>query len=221
MPKSETRPNGHMVYNYDLASVGFQKRQDDLKHIIRAEDQAIWLTRMGVCGRNIIEIGPGSGLFTQTIQTLNPTSNVIGIELSTSTSKLIKKLSPDLKIINGSGFNLPFEDKSISLVCLLNVIHLFNNKKLTDLFNEIKRVLSPDGHIYFTTSLHYESEKMKKISKLKFPDSPTRMRRKFTYDEILKTVYKNGFTLKDSNIEYGSSQELDNYGWGRFVFKSV
>ncbi|UCF13749.1 MAG: methyltransferase domain-containing protein [Thermoplasmatales archaeon] len=108
-------------------------------------------------GMQVLEIGCGSGAFTTFVaQAVGPKGNVYALDIQQEMlQQLENKLSSpenkditNIKLIESSAYDLPFDDKSIDLVFMVTVIGEIpdNDKAL----KEIKRVLKPGGILAIT-----------------------------------------------------------------------
>ena len=102
---------------------------------------------------SVLDVGSGTGIFTQALQRFFPSSTVIGMDLSLSMIQQARKrlahssLTPHYAC--GNMQSLPFQNQCFDLI--------FSNFTLqwaTDLpllFKDFKRILSPKGVLLFTT----------------------------------------------------------------------
>jgi ubiquinone/menaquinone biosynthesis C-methylase UbiE len=108
-------------------------------------------------GMQVLEIGCGSGAFTTFVaQAVGPKGNVYALDIQTEMlQQLENKLSSpenkdinNIKLIESSAYDLPFDDKSLDLVFMVTVIGEIpdHDKAL----KEIKRVLKPGGILAIT-----------------------------------------------------------------------
>ncbi|NEP53789.1 MAG: class I SAM-dependent methyltransferase, partial [Moorea sp. SIO3C2] len=100
----------------------------------------------------ILDIGCGNGSLTNFIAQKG--YDIIGVEESESGIKLASHNFPDCQFIQGSIYNLPYDELSdkFDIVISLEVIeHLFYPKELV---RAAKKVLKPHGHLIITTPYH-------------------------------------------------------------------
>lgn len=101
----------------------------------------------------ILDIGCGYG------RTLNELSlqgfkNLYGIDFSQNMIERGNLEYPDLNLSQQNNKNIPFEDNTFDAVILIAVLTcIINDKDQTFLFDEIKRVLKPNGIIYMNDFL--------------------------------------------------------------------
>ena len=97
--------------------------------------------------KNILEIGPGSGVGIRYI--LNLASNYTAIEYSNENIKILKKKKlKDVEIHHGDAHNLPFQNKFELIIALAMVYYL----KLDKFLKEANRCLDDEGKLFFCTS---------------------------------------------------------------------
>lgn len=96
-----------------------------------------------------LELGVGPGGVAAAISARG--MKIIGIDLSPDA--LIKATehcrSANVRLMRGSGFALPFRDRSLPLVYASQVLHLFDSAGRLAIMNEVHRVLKPGGRFIF------------------------------------------------------------------------
>jgi SAM-dependent methyltransferase len=77
--------------------------------------------------------------------------HVVGIDLSPDALMRAKEhcRGSRVTLLRGSGFALPFRDKSFPLVYASQVLHLFDNDMRLKLIEEVRRVLRPGARFVF------------------------------------------------------------------------
>lgn len=97
---------------------------------------------------HILDIGCGTGHITQQLHKLFPNANIIGIDLALPMVKLATD-NTRLQYCCADAEQLPFQMQQFDLIfsnCCIN-----NIADLPNLFTEVKRVLTSDGVLIFTT----------------------------------------------------------------------
>lgn len=92
----------------------------------------------------ILDLGSGTGYFSDLLQKKYPNAFVISLDLA---EKMLKQSKGNLNAICANALNIPLASKTIDLVFSTLVFHWC--EPLTVLFNEIKRILSKDGLLLF------------------------------------------------------------------------
>jgi malonyl-CoA O-methyltransferase len=112
----------------------------------------------------IVDAGCGTGFLTRQLKERFPFANVIGLDNSTAMLNHCQQQTHDINLVNANCLNLPFADKSVDLITANLVLPwLMDFKKF---LYECKRVLRPEGLLYFTAlgldTLHELPEELKK-----------------------------------------------------------
>ena len=116
-----------------------------------------WLSKEHVIGRDVLEVGSGTGWFANFVLRNYQVRRYVGIEVDDN-ARMIAQLnvqSPFVEFVAGSGLSLPFEDNSIDTCVTYDVIeHIpIGTEKL--FLSEIYRVLKPGGCRYLSTPNHH------------------------------------------------------------------
>jgi len=116
-----------------------------------------WISKEHVIGREILEVGSGTGWFANFILQNYQVQRYVGLEIDDN-ARMIAELNfqnPSLNFVPGSGLNLPFEDDSFDTCVTYDVIeHIpIGTEKL--FLSEICRVLRPGGCLYLSTPNHH------------------------------------------------------------------
>ncbi len=120
--------------------------------------------RMYAAGKDVLEVGCGTGIWMQDLQLV--VKSVTGIDLSVGMVQQAKQKGLKVKI--GDAESLPFPDSSFDLLYSYRVLpHVLN---LPQALAEMKRVLRPEGKailmFYNKRSLKYFSRKKKMEEKV-------------------------------------------------------
>jgi SAM-dependent methyltransferase len=96
-------------------------------------------------GDNVLEIGPGFGATTAVLAGLVPRLTAIEVDEASATA-LAGQFDGRVRIVHGSGAELPFADGEFSAVVCFTMLHHVPSRALQDaLFTEARRVLRPGG----------------------------------------------------------------------------
>lgn len=147
----------------------------------------------GGCG-NLLDVGFGSAEIERVLQ--GSKFNLFGIDIAYSSVKqAAKELNGTYKV--GNIFKIPFIDKSMDVVLVLDVLeHLPTNKTFTA-YSEISRVLKTNGKMMISVPLNEGLQEMLKNGK-----NPNGHLRAYT-PSILKTeLMLSGFKILDENYLY-------------------
>jgi len=113
----------------------------------------------GISSGDILEIGPGPGLVGLEIAKKLPNSNLIGYEISPAMIAVAEKNAMDYginaKYMLGNAIEISFQNSSFDSVITSSSMHEWEDP--IRVFNEIYRVLRPDGH-YCITDLRRDVE---------------------------------------------------------------
>ena len=95
-------------------------------------------------GSSVIDIGGGTGLFSETI--IDRIEKMVIVEPSL---KMIRRnINPKLSAIQGDGSDLSIKNESFDLAIIINVIHHIPDKYHKDVISETYRVLKKKGNIF-------------------------------------------------------------------------
>ena len=106
--------------------------------------------------KRVLDLGSGTGMFLKPLQKLFPKAHIIGVDLSLGMVEYAQKqrslwqswFEPSHNFVADMDA-LPFADNSIDLIfsnCVFQWSH-----HLPSLFSELKRCLTPDGSMFFST----------------------------------------------------------------------
>ena len=100
----------------------------------------------------VIDLGAGTGKFTRLLSTLAPT--LIAVEPVAAMGAQLRKLLPDVRLVNGTAESIPLESASADAVVCAQAFHWFSTEAA---LAEIHRVLKPDGHLGLVWNVRDES----------------------------------------------------------------
>ncbi|MEV7039079.1 class I SAM-dependent methyltransferase [Amycolatopsis sp. NPDC051061] len=103
-----------------------------------------WLKERDL-GDDVLEIGPGFGATTKVLLDAVPKLTVL--EIDPASSELLRaKYGDRAEVVEGSGAEMPFEDRRFSAVVCFTMLHHVPTEQLQDaIFAEAARVLRPGG----------------------------------------------------------------------------
>jgi ubiquinone/menaquinone biosynthesis C-methylase UbiE len=97
----------------------------------------------------ILELGAGTGEYTQHLATLFPNAEISAIDISPKILAIAKKKCRQYRNVSfkvASAYSLPYKEKSFDIVCGFYILHHLEQKKT---MREIYRVLKPEGQSFF------------------------------------------------------------------------
>ncbi len=97
----------------------------------------------------VLDLGCGTGYFTESLQATYPQSQVIGLDLAQGMVSHASKHHAGHQWLCGDAENLPLTDNSIDIIFSSLAIQWCEDNKA--LFSEVFRVLKPAGHFVFAT----------------------------------------------------------------------
>lgn len=100
----------------------------------------------------VIDLGAGTGKFTRLLSTLAPT--LIAVEPVEAMGVQLRKLLPDVRLVNGTAESIPLAPASADAVVCAQAFHWFSTEAA---LAEIHRVLKPDGHLGLVWNVRDES----------------------------------------------------------------
>jgi SAM-dependent methyltransferase len=127
---------------YDAFAVGYDDGRDAGYHRLIDEQAAELVRRVGE-GRDVLEVGCGTGLVLQRVASFARTAR--GIDLSPG--MLERARARGLDVVEGSATALPFDDASFDVAYSFKV--LAHVPDLEQALAEMARVVRPGGHIVF------------------------------------------------------------------------
>lgn len=157
-----------------------------------------WNCRKKIVIRNsiksgtILDIGCGTGGLLNNIN--NDSRLLVGIDLS---SKALKLCDDKILTIQGDTMNLPFNDNVFSQVLFIEVIQYIDD--IEKIFNEINRVLKPDGIMIFCFQNYYFYHYQKIIKKNIDLSSKKRTFIIHKNEDIYMALANTGFKIVKTN----------------------
>lgn len=121
----------------------------------------------------VLDLGCGTGLELDYYFVLNPSAQVVGIDLAEDMLATLKKKFSKKAItaIQGSYFDIPFGDDTYDAVVSVESLHHFANDEKVPLYRKIRQALKAGGYFiltdYFAASDEEESFFRREFSRLK------------------------------------------------------
>lgn len=146
----------------------------------------------------MVDLGSGTGYFSELLQNKFPQANYIGMDLSENMSRFAQEHhSSACSWITGDAESLPFKNNSIDLIFSSLAIQWCSNLPL--LMHEIARVLKPNGRFVFSTLLDGSLEELKVAwSKV---DDKKHVNDFFVKQDYQQAVLESGLTVDLLNEE--------------------
>jgi ubiquinone/menaquinone biosynthesis C-methylase UbiE len=128
-------------------------------------------------GKRMLEIGPGFGATTRVLAPM--VEELTALEVDADSAEALRdEFGERVKIITGSGANMPFADNEFDSVVCFTMLHHVPSKDLQDnLFAEACRVLRPggvfagfDSQLNFRFRLLHLGDTMVVVDAATFPD---------------------------------------------------
>lgn len=96
-----------------------------------------------------LELGVGPGAIAAALSRRG--MKIIGVDLSPDALEKAKQQCrmDNVSLLRGSGFALPFGDRTLALIYASQVLHLFDDEGRLELMREAHRVLQPGGRFLF------------------------------------------------------------------------
>ncbi len=113
--------------------------------------------------KNVLEVGSGRGGGAHYISRYYKTKKYTGVDISSSVINFCNKFynTPGLSFKQGVAEDIPFEAGSYDAVVNVESARCYRDVKI--FFNEVHRILSPDGHFLFADMI--ETEKVEEMRK--------------------------------------------------------
>lgn len=121
----------------------------------------------------VLDLGCGTGLELEEYFALNPSAHITGIDLSIAMLNALAKKFPDkdLHLINGSYFDIPFENRRYTAAVSVESLHHFTEKQKASLYQRLFHALTEGGYFiltdYFAESNKLEKEYFDNLKRLK------------------------------------------------------
>ncbi len=124
-------------------------------------------------GSEVLDLGCGTGLELEEYFFLNPSARITGIDLSAAMLNVLAKKFPNkaLHLINGSYFDVPFENNRYVAAVSVESLHHFTENQKMPLYQRLFNALTESGYFiltdYFAETDELEKEYFNNLIKLK------------------------------------------------------
>jgi cyclopropane fatty-acyl-phospholipid synthase-like methyltransferase len=123
----------------------------------RAEE-AIQILRLS--GHNpkaggLLDLGCGAGSTTKWFSS-NFGVYSVGVEVCSGFRERSRTQGPRLEYIQGSGVNLPFQEKKFHTIILNDILEHVSYEDVTELFNQVRNALEDNGAVYVSVASKFE-----------------------------------------------------------------
>ena len=110
--------------------------------------ETLKVTPESIKGKWVLDAGCGSGFLTLELARRFPETIFVGLDINPSLSKLFSKAREysNLRIVQGSLFNIPFDDETFDFIWSNGVIHHTGDTRRA--FDALTRKLKRDGRAY-------------------------------------------------------------------------
>ena len=168
------------------------------------------------CSTPIIDLGCGSG--NDTLYLIQKGKKVISCDQSPNAISNIKSNFPE--VFDTRCFNMldgfPFDDHFTELIIADLCLHYFREKDTFNIINEIKRMLSPNGHLILRVNsindINYGAGRGTEIETHLFMTDDNRLKRFFCDDDL--QYFFRGFKFL-----YSKEETMNRYGLEKRLYK--
>lgn len=173
-------------------------------------------------GAEILDLGCGTGIELEEYFLLNPEAHITGIDLSEGMLDALAAKFPDkkLNLVNGSHFEVPFEEKKYDAAVSVESLHHFTKEQKLSLYRKLCRALKVGGYFiltdYFAESEALEVEYFANLAKLK--QEQNIVDDEFYHYDTLLTVEHEAEVLKEAGFVRVSI--LKNWG-ATYTLKAI
>lgn len=165
----------------------------------------------------VLDLGCGTGLELEEYFLLNPDAHITGIDLSAAMLNVLARKFPDknLHLMNGSYFDVPFENKKYTAAVSVESLHHFTENQKMTLYQKLFHALTENGYFiltdYFAETSELEKEYFDTLKRLKHEQNITdhdfyHYDTPLTVEHEMKVLEKAGFSdvkiLKNWNATY-------------------
>lgn len=198
---------GNQKQFYDMRySKGYMKDFSDLYESCRLLTIKEMLNDLNFNPFSILDYGCGEGRYLKVWKEFFPNAYIYGSDISDIGLKIAEKNFPYVEYISMSNENIKIDDKSIDMICSIEVLEHVRDVKKT--ISEFGRVLKPNGMFIITTpcankySLEWLINKVTGGLQKSFDgycrfasDEPGHLRR-LNSDEVKSLFSSHGMTIK-------------------------
>ncbi len=140
--------NGDKIF-FDNLSKNYDKGM--IKNYFKGNH--VWIVKNlpDLNGKQILDVGCGTGELLNEIEKIYPQSSCIGVDISEEMLHKANDKNKNIKYLVADVHNLPFDDNTFDFV--LNTISFHHYVSPQSALNEMIRVLKPGGYIYILDSV--------------------------------------------------------------------
>lgn len=149
-PEKILKEYDRIAEKYDKGIEKGELENRSLKKIGREEKEGILEIAEPQKDDKALDMACGTGRIF--IELKDICDSVYGVDISRKMLEICKeKINSDKdKLIQGNIFNLPFKKKNFSLITCLGATEYYSKEEILKMFNEVERVLKPDGRFAVT-----------------------------------------------------------------------
>ena len=124
-------------------------------------------------GATVLDLGCGTGLELEEYFKLNPSAEIMGVDLSGGMLKALSEKFSDknLTLIEGSYFDVPFGENKFDSAVSVESLHHFTKEQKIPLYKKLHKSLKADGYFiltdYFAPDNEYEEFYQNELIRLK------------------------------------------------------
>ena len=120
-----------------------------------------WALGTGDLGDDVVEIGPGPGLTTDVLRRSVARLTAVEIDADLAAALAERMVGTNVEVLHADGTDLPCDSGSFSAAALFTMLHHVPSVARQDeLFEELHRVLRPDGVLLGTDSVETASRRV-------------------------------------------------------------
>jgi ubiquinone/menaquinone biosynthesis C-methylase UbiE len=162
--------------------------------------------------KNILELGCGAASNTRVIAQTGNNRNITALEVDEiqhEKNLLINDL-PNVKFVLSGAQEIPLQDSSIDVVFMFKSLHHVPYELIPKAFEEIKRVLKPNGFLYISEPIFYGQ--YNEVLRIFHDEQKVRQN---AFSMIEKFVDNDSFSLRDEiffndSITFNSFEEFED-----------
>ena len=166
-------------------------------------------------GTRVLDLGCGTGLELDSYFQTVPTAAVMGIDLAPGMLATLRRKFPDraLNLIQGSYFDVPFEENAFDAAVSVESLHHFTKEEKIPLYRKLRRALKPGAWFiltdYFAASNEEERACRAELQRLKKEEGIADDNTFYHYDTPLTVEHE-----KEALLEAGFSSVTVLKSWG-------
>jgi dCTP deaminase len=173
----------------------------DLKHDAECTLRHVAQHRPGAS--SLLDVGCGIGLLLQIAESIKSFTRIVGIDVSSSVLGAASKQLRHCLLIRDDFFSCTFGQERFNCISLLAFLHLFPKRSVEHILDKVVRLLTPDGIIVASTSLH--SNGTEGWEEKALGNDAWRFRARYTQEE-----WENLIQSRFDVLEQWTSEEIMN-----------